>query len=333
MRLSVLDLSPVLSGGSSADALKSSIDLARHAEALGFERYWVAEHHNAASVACSSPEIMIAEIACATSRIRVGSGGVMLPNHSPLKVAESFRVLAALHPDRIDLGVGRAAGTDNATALALRRSRELLGAERFPTDLEQLLAFLSTDPDPHARFGPMKAVPTGVPAPPVFVLGSGGEGASIAARLGLGFAFAHQLAPGGHVEATARYRAAFAPSARFDAPYTLLSVSVICGASDAHADELARSFDVAGVRFGQGIRDLPLPSVEEARAYPFDADEEAIRLANRARHVIGGPPRVADALRRLAEEARADELLVMTSVHDHDERKRSYERLARAVGV
>jgi luciferase family oxidoreductase group 1 len=257
----------------------------------------------------------------------------MLPNHSPLKVAESFRVLAALHPDRVDLGVGRAAGTDTGTALALRQSRELLGAERFPEQLEQLLAFLRSDPDPAARFGPIKAVLTGVAAPPVFVLGSGGDGASIAAKLGLAFALAHQLSPDGAAPATKRYRDEFTParssqsSPGIDAPYTIVSASVICGASDEEAEELARPSDVSGVRFGQGIRDMPFPSVDEAREYAFDADEEA----NPPREPREARRRRAEARRRRAPRDREGRGRGRAHPHDDDPRSRRAEAVVRAA--
>jgi luciferase family oxidoreductase group 1 len=329
--LSVLDLSPVPSGSTPAQALRNTIDLARHAETIGLSRFWLAEHHNAAAIASSSPEVMIASVAAATSRIRVGSGGIMLPNHSSLKVAETFRALHALHPGRIDLGVGRAAGTDNRTALALRRSRELLGADRFPEQLSELIALLTSDPDPTARFGPLKAVPTGVPAPELHLLGASVESATSAGEQGLGFAYAHHFAPAEASVALVRYREAFRPSALRTTPHAIVAVAVTCGESDAHAEELARSGDVAWLRFGSGLRDLPLPSVEEARAIAFDADEEQLRRAHRVRHVVGGPERVGEVLRALVRDSGADEVMATVAIHDHEERKRSYERIARGL--
>ncbi|MDF2693163.1 MAG: Luciferase-like monooxygenase [Labilithrix sp.] len=333
MRLSVLDLSPIPSGSSAAEALRNTIDLARHAEAIGLQRYWLAEHHNAASLASSSPEIMIGAVASATTRIRVGSGGVMLPNHSPLKVAENFRVLVALHGDRIDLGVGRAAGTDPKTALALRQSRELLGVERFPEQLDELMTFLTHDPDPAASFGPTKAVPLGVTPPPLFLLGSGPDGAALAARLGVGFAFAHHISPEGHVEALRAYREAFRPSRWSREPYAILATSVLCAEDDEAAEDLLRCADLSFLRFGQGLRDLPMPSIEEARAYRFDSDEEVFRQSTRTRHVFGGPARVKDVLSRMFAETGADEIMATTNIHDHEERKRSYSRVAAALGI
>ena len=330
--LSVLDLSPVPSGSTPAQALRNSVDLARHAESLGLARVWFAEHHNAAGLASSSPEIMIATVAAATKTIRVGSGGIMLPNHSALKVAETFRALHALHPGRIDLGVGRAAGTDNRTALALRRSREHLGADHFPEQLAELVALLTHDPDPSAAFGPLKAVPTGVAAPELHVLGAGVESAAYAAAHAFGFAVAHHFSPTDAVPALLRYRAEFRASSLRRAPHAIVAVAVTCGESDAHADELASSGDVAWARFGRGLRDLPLPSVAEARALPFDEDEEKLRLLQRSRHVIGGPERVGGILRELVRASGADEVMATVAVHDHEERKRVYERIAVALG-
>lgn len=294
-------------------------------------RYWLAEHHNAGALACSAPEVMIAAVAAATTRIRVGAGGIMLPNHSPLKIAETFRVLAALHPGRVDLGVGRAAGTDAKTALALRQAAELASAEGFPAQLDALLAYLDFEPDPAGRFGPIKAIPVGVPAPPVFLLGSSAESARHAARLGLGFAYAHHIAPEGAAEALAAYRAEFVPARLERAPWAILAVAALCADDDRAAEDLARVAAVAMLRFGQGLRDLPLPSVAEARAYTFDADEEALAAAARDRVFTGSPSSVVDALGPLLDRARPDELIVVSGIHDHDQRRRSYELLVRAL--
>ena len=323
--LSGLDTSPVPSGAAPGQGARNSIDLARHLEEIGFHRYWVAEHHNAGALGSAAPEIMIAAIAAATRRIRVGSGGVMLPNHSPLKVAEVFRLLAALHPSRIDLGVGRAAGTDNQTALALRQAKELLGAEQFPDQLDALLAYLAHEPDPAVAFGPIKAVPIGIVPPPVFVLGTGTDSAELAGRLGLGFAFNHAFSPEGtgYADALRAYRDAFVGTA----PHAILAVSVICAADASAAEELGRAGDLGSLRFGQGLRDLPFPSVAEARAYTFDADEERLRSGTQASRIAGEPSRVRDRLLEMIALSGADELIVTTGIHDHEERKRSFDRL------
>lgn len=323
MILSALDTSPVPSGAAPGEAARNTIDLARHCEAIGFHRYWVAEHHNAGALGSAAPEIMIAAIAAATRRIRVGSGGIMLPNHAPLKVAEVFRLLESLYPARIDLGVGRAAGTDNRTALALRQARELLGADAFPAQLDELLAYLSHEPDPAAAFGPIKAVPTGITPPPVLVLGSGVDSAALAGRLGLGFAYAHGFAPDGYADALRAYRAAFVG----DRPWAILYVSVICASDASAAEELARAADLASLRFGQGLRDLPFPTIAEAAAHTFDADEDTLRQGARAARVCGEPALVADRLHAMLAASGADELMIGTSIHDHEERKRSYDRV------
>ncbi|AKU95433.1 Luciferase-like monooxygenase [Labilithrix luteola] len=331
--LSVLDLTPVPAGASASVALQNTLDLARHADALGLTRYWLAEHHNASSLACSAPEIMIGQVAAVTRTIRVGAGGIMLPNHSSLKVAEVFRVLSALFPGRIDLGIGRAAGTDPKTALALRRSRELLGDEAFPAQVTELRGWLDQEPDPNVPFGPMKAVPAGVQAPPLWILGSSEQSASFAGERGLGYAFAHHMNPEGTTRAVRRYLEEFRPSAARTEPHAIVALPVVCGMTDPHAEELASSSELSAIRFGQGFRDRPLPTVDEARAYAYDADERALLEHHRAHGVVGDKARVGDALRRLVEESGASELMVMTAVHDHAERKRSYERVAEALGI
>lgn len=331
--LSILDLSPVPSGKTPAEALRASVDLARHAEALGFTRYWLAEHHSAAGLACSSPEILATHIAAVTSRIRVGTGGIMLPNHSALKVAETFRALHALHPGRIDLGVGRAAGTDPKTALALREARELLGDARFDAQLDELLRLLGSDPDPTVPFNGIKATPTGVPAPEVFVLVSSVASARRAGERGLAMAYAHHFAPDDAEEAVRAYREAFRPSPLRAEPLALLAVAAICGEDEAHARGLATSGQLSFLRFGQGLRDLPLPSVAEALAYPYDADERALCEGMRTRGFVGAPSDVAPRLRALAERCGARELVVTSTIHDHDDRCASYARLAEAFGL
>ena len=328
----MLDVVPVPSGTSAAAALRNSIDLARHADALGFSRYWLAEHHNAAAIASATPEVLIAAVAAATSRIRAGSGGMMLPNHSPLKIAEIFRALHALHPGRIDLGLGRAAGTNKQTALALRRAKELLGEDAFPEQVAEVLRYLGADPDPTLAFGPIKAVPTGVPAPALFILGASDESAGYAGEQGLGYAYAHHFAPSGAVSALARYRASFRPSTFHAGPHALVAAAMVCGESDAHAEDLAMSGALMGLRFGRGVRDLPLASVEEAKAYPYDEEEKQLIAHARAAVFVGSAERVASHVRELADATGAAEIIITSTVHDHEERKAGYTRLARQLG-
>lgn len=331
--LSALDLSPIPSGSTAADALRNSIDLARHAEALGLRRYWVAEHHNAGGLACPAPEILIGQIAAQTASIRVGSGGIMLPNHTPLKVAETFRVLHALFPGRIDLGLGRAPGTDPRTAAALRRSREAVIADDFPEQLVSLTQYLDDDDPPRAGFsGSIRAIPLHVPSPELWILGSSEVGgALIAAQRGLGFAFAHHINPDDAARVLRRYRGAFVPSPRRPEPWAILAVSVICAETDDAAEALASSFELSMVWFLQGIRDRPLPSVEEARAYRYSEHEEPLRRGRRSHVLVGGVAQVRERLAELVEVSGADELMVTTHVHDHAARKRSYELVAEAA--
>jgi len=330
--LSVLDLSPIPAGASAGEALRNTIDLARHAESLGLTRYWLAEHHNAASLASSSPEIMVGQVAAATTTLRVGTGGVMLPNHSSLHVAEMFRVLHALFPGRIDLGLGRAPGTDARTAAALRRGIRPLSADDFPVQLDELFDYLEGDASPRAAFSPtITAVPTGVATPDLWILGSSDFGSAVAAERGLGFAFAHQLNQHDAIPMLRSYRARFRPSAYRAAPWAILAISVICADTDARAEELASTVDLAGVRSAQGLRDLPLPTPREAMAHRYDPDEESLRRLHRERHVVGGVDRVRATLRELCAASGADELMVMTNVHDHAARKRSYELVRAAL--
>jgi luciferase family oxidoreductase group 1 len=331
--LSVLDLSPIPSGSTAGDALRNTLDLARHAEALGLRRYWLAEHHNAGSLACPAPEIMIGQVAATTTSIRVGSGGIMLPNHTPLKVAETFRVLHALFPGRIDLGLGRAPGTDPRTAAALRRSRAALDVDDFPEQLAELTRYLDDDEPPRPGFsGTIRAIPTHVPSPELWLLGSSeAGGALLAAQHGLGFAFAHHINPDDSARVLCRYREAFSPSPRLRKPWAILALAVVCAETDAAAQRLASSGELAMVRFLQGIRDRPLPSVDEALAYRYDAHEEALRRGRESHLVVGGVATVRERLRVLVEASGADEVMVLTHVHDHAARKRSYELVAETL--
>jgi luciferase family oxidoreductase group 1 len=330
--LSVLDLSPISSGSTGAQALRNTLDLAQLADALGYHRYWLAEHHNLASVASSAPEVMIGHVASLTRRMRVGSGGIMLPNHSPLHVAEVFRVLAALHPGRIDLGLGRAPGSDQVTALALRGTKERLGADDFPEKLAELFAFGSGEFPRDNIFRSIRALPDDVPLPPVWLLGSSDFGARLAARLGLGFAFAHHFSPDWVLPATRAYREGFQPSATLAQPRLMLTVSAICAETDAEAGRLGATLELAGLWRAQG-RFAPLPSPEEALAYDYQPWERQQAQAYRKNHFIGGPETVCRGISQLAEQTGADEIMVNTMTHGHAERRRSYELLAQVFGL
>lgn len=328
--LSVLDLSPVPSGSGARDAVRNTVDLGRHVDALGYRRHWLAEHHNTPGMACPAPEIMIGHVAAATERIRVGSGGVMLPNHSPLRVAESFRLLEALHPGRIDLGIGRAPGTDGVTAYALRRG--VAGAEDFPGLLADLLAFSNGGFPADHPYARVTAEPGDVPLPPIFILGSSDYGAQAAAALGVGFAFARHLNPRGAEQAMALYRSLFRPSGDGAEPYAILTVSGVCASTAEEATELASSLALGVIRMRQG-RPGPLPSPREAREHDYTPDEsDQVRRYMRAQ-VLGDPASVHARLAELAADTGADEVMVMTSVHDHAARLASYRMLAEVAGL
>jgi luciferase family oxidoreductase group 1 len=322
--LSVLDQSPVSEGSSGADALRNSIDLARHTEALGYERYWIAEHHGTPMLASAAPEILIAEIAAATSRIRVGSGGVMLPHYSPLKVAEVFSMLSGLHPGRIDLGIGRAPGTDPQTMFALQRDRRQASPDDFPEQLAELLALLEDDLPPGHPFARLTALPGGPERPEVWLLGSSLQSAIWAAELGLPYSFADFINPKG-AELAQLYRERFQPSARRDTPWVAAAVSTICAETDEEAQRLAASARMA-IAFLHSGRLIPVPPVEKALA--FFAEREIPPTGRRA--VVGAPQTVRADLEEVAEDYGADELMLVTIVHDHDARRRSYELVAGA---
>lgn len=325
--LSILDLSPVVAGSTEGQALRDTVELAGEAERLGYHRYWLAEHHGGAMVASSSPELMIGRVAAATGRIRVGSGGMMLPNHSPLHVAEQFKVLEALHPERIDLGIGRAPGTDQLTAMALRRSREAMAAEDFPEQLGELLAFAGARPWPEGHpFSPVRAAPVETPLPPIFLLGSSDYSARLAAAAGLGFAFAAHINPEPAADALRLYRESFRPSPERAEPLAILAHAVIVADDTDSAQRIAAPSRVAFRRLRAGAP-TPLPTVDDAVA------EEAGREPRPARRgaermIVGSPVTVRDRLDELLAESGADELIAMTNVHDRTDRLRSYELLA-----
>ncbi len=327
--ISVLDLTPVPSGATSREALGNTRDLAQAAERFGYARYWLAEHHNTPGMACPAPAVLIAHVAAATSRIRVGSGGVMLPNHSALHVAETFRLLEALHPGRIDLGIGRAPGTDGVTAYALRRGA---GGEDAATQVAELLAFANREFPTDHPYASVAAEPRDEPLPPIWILGSSEYGAELAASLGCGFAFARHLNPRGAAGAISRYQSRFQASALATEPRVILTVSGICAETPERADELSWSMALGVIRMRQG-RSGKLPSPEEAMAHQYTADEQDQVRRYRRAQVLGDGPAVAARLQELVEETHADELMVMTAVHDHAERVRSYELISDAMAL
>lgn len=331
--LSVLDLVPIMSGSNSAEALRNSIDLAKHADQLGYTRYWFAEHHNMSSIASSVPEVMIGQVARETSHMRVGSGGVMLPNHPPLKIAETFRMLEALYPGRIDLGIGRAPGTDPLTAYALRRNKDALDSSEFPDNMSELLAFAANEfPEDHP-FRAVTAMPNDVGFPDIWMLGSSANGAQVAAQLGVGFAFAHHINPQNVIPALHAYRTHFQASQYLDQPYALIATSVVCAETDEEAERLASSVALAIVRLRSG-QPILFPSPEEALAYPYTPAERAQAKSYRtSTQIVGSPMTVRRELDQLVESAGADEVMIVSLIHSHAARVRSYALLAEEYGL
>lgn len=322
--LSVLDLCPVSEGSNPAEALTNSLDLAPRVEQLGYRRHWVAEHHNMPGIASSAPAVLLAHLAQVTTTIRVGSGGVMLPNHAPLAIAEQFGMLEALHPGRVDLGLGRAPGTDGVTAAALRRGHRPTSEDDFPDQLAHLLGFFGRGfPDNH----PFRAI-TAVPAlgyqPMMWMLGSSDYGAQVAGMLGWPYSFAHHFAAEGTDHALAAYRSAFRPSETLDQPYSMIGVSVVCADTDDRAMYLAGSGLLAFVRLRSGRPGL-YPTPEEAADYDYAPSDQRIIEHRLQSTVIGSPGTVRRQLRELADRTGVDELMVMTMMHSHADRVRSYE--------
>ena len=324
-RLSVLDQSPISEGSTGADALARTVDLARLVDGLGYHRYWVAEHHGMPMLASPSPEVLIAEIAAVTSHLRVGSGGVMLPHYSPLKVAETFSMLSGLHPGRIDLGVGRAPGTDPQTTVALQRDRRQRTPDDFPEQLGELLAYLEDRFPAGHPLAHLARLPGRPESPEVWLLGSSPQSAIWAAELGLPYAFADFINPTG-ARLTQAYRERFTTSGRLHAPYVAVTVSAICADSDDEAERLASStrMAISMLRRGQPIE---VPSVETAiRFHATDGTTAAERSSRRI--VAGSPATVRAGLERVVRDYAADEVVVVTITHDHAARRRSYELIA-----
>lgn len=333
--LGVLDQSPVSEGSTHAQALRNTIDLARLTEGLGYGRYWVAEHHGGSFLAGASPEVLIGAIASATEAMRVGSGGVMLPHYSPLKVAETFTILAGLHPGRIDLGIGRAAGTDPTTAFALQRDRRGAAPDDFPQQLAELMAYLRRALPADHPFGHL-APGDGGPAPEPWLLGSSPQSAIWAAELGIPYAVADFINPDAGPNA-ALYRERYTPSDDHPEPRVIAAVSAICAATDDEATRLAASVTMAMRLLRRGML-IPVPPVDEALRF---LDEERARRpagrprppARRRRMAVGSPDVVRAQIEEIAGAYRADEVLLVTIVHDHAARRRSYELIADAMGL
>ena len=334
----MLDLSPVAAGTTASQALQHTTDLAQRTEELGYHRFWVAEHHNMPAIASSAPAVLIAHLAAVTSTIRVGSGGVMLPNHAPLVVAEQFGTLEALHPGRIDLGIGRAPGTDQLTALALRRTMEGLSAEDFPQELADLIGLFHGEvftggglfTGPEGGRPSITATPGRGEAPAIWLLGSSGFSAQLAGLLGLPFSFAHHFSAANTVPALDLYRQNFRPSAWLQQPYAMVAVSAICADTDEHAQWLSGPAALSFLRLRAG-QPQPLASPEEAAAYPYPDREREFARERFAAQAVGAPETVRRHLTGLLERTQADELMLTTMVYDIQDRIRSFELIADKV--
>ncbi|MEA2739638.1 MAG: hypothetical protein QOH05_2945 [Acetobacteraceae bacterium] len=320
--LSVLDLSPVPEGSTTGEALRHSIDLARHTEALGYHRFWMAEHHNMPGIASAATAVALAHVAVATRTIRIGAGGIMLPNHAPLMVAEQFGTLAALHPGRVDLGLGRAPGSDQIAARAMRRNLSA-DVNQFPADVVELMNYFR----PAEPGQSLQAVPGAGEEVAIWILGSSTFGAQLAAHLGLPYAFASHFAPDQMAEAVAVYRDRFRPSERLAAPYVMLGVNIFAADTDAEARRLFSSLQQAFLNLRRGRPGKLPPPVDDLET-GLDQYGRAMLANALSCSVVGGPQTVRDGLRAFVASTGADELMVTAQIFDHAARKRSFEILA-----
>jgi luciferase family oxidoreductase group 1 len=324
-------VAPVISGHSPAQAVEATLELARHAERLGYHRYWLAEHHAIAALADPCPEVLLARLGAETRRMRVGTGGVLLPYYTPFKVAEVFRMLEALYPGRVDLGLGRAPGGDARTAHAVAGG-QFPTADDFPQRVWELVGHLDgelPEDHPHRR---VRVQPGGETAPEVWLLGSSDYSGALAAQMGLRFAFAHFINPRGGGAVTRAYREGFKPSAREAAPAAIVCVFVICAEDDAEAERLAAPIDLRRLHMALNL-DTPVPTVEEAQRHAYTEEQRRYVLAQRERAVIGGPEKCRRELEALAERYAADEVMALTITGDYASRRRSYELLAASFGL
>jgi luciferase family oxidoreductase group 1 len=331
LKLSVLDQSPISQGMTTGDALRNSIDLAAATDRLGYTRYWVAEHHASRMLACSSPEALIGPLGAATRRIRIGSGGVMLPHYSALKVAETFRMLAALYPERVDLGLGRAPGSDPLTAWALQRDKRQAAPDDFADQLSELLAYIRDGLPANHRLARVADLPDPSERPTPWLLGSSPQSGVWAAELGLPYAFADFIAPGGAAIAT-RYAQSFVPSSNLATPRVVVAAWALCAETDEEAERLASSSRMAFAHFMTGNL-IQVPPVDVAVAF-LEANAHLLEaIVQRRRAVTGTPATVRQKLEALASEYGAQEVMVVTITYDHAARRRSYELLADAFGL
>ncbi len=330
MRISVLDQSPISEGSNGPAALKNTLDLARLAEDLGYARYWVAEHHGTPMLACASPEVMIAAIGSITKRIRIGSGGVMLPHYSPLKVAETFSILSALFPDRIDLGLGRAPGSDHATAFALQRDRRQPSPDDFPEQLGELLGYLENKMPAGHPFSRLAALPGRPYAPDVWLLGSSPQSALWAADSGLPYVFADFINPEG-ASIASTYRERFSPSEKLAEPRLIVAGWAVCAETDEEAQRLASSARMTRALMNQGQL-IPVPPIEKALRFLSERGPNADSIARPRRAIVGSPATVKKGIEELAAIYEAEEVMIVTITFDHAARRRSYELISEMFG-
>ncbi len=325
--LSVLDQSPVRSGATPADAVADTLALAEHVDRLGYHRYWLAEHHSSMGLAGAAPEIMIPQVAGRTQGIRVGSGGIMLSHYSPLKIAEAFRTIETLYPGRIDLGIGRAPGSDQITDQALQTGPGALGAEHYPMQVRDMMGYLAGNlPEDHP-FTNVRAQPAGPTVPDVWMLGSSDQSASLAAYFGVPFSFAHFIVAEGGPQAVAAYRENYRPSEAWPEPVVNIGVFAMAADTEEEAEQLMKCRDLSSVRQRTG-RVGPVPSIEEAEAYEYSPQEEALRRYNRQRCFWGTGEQVRDGLLAAGKLYDVDEFIILTICPTLEARFRSYELLA-----
>ena len=331
LRLSVLDQSPIAEGTTGAQALHNSVDLARLTDELGYHRYWVAEHHGTPALACASPEVLMGRIAAATQHLRVGSGGIMLPHYSPLKVAETFSMLSALFPDRIDLGIGRAPGTDAQVAFALQRDRRQRAPHDFPEQLDELLAYLADRMPPDHPFARLAALPGRPHVPEPWLLGSSPQSGIWAAQLGLPYVFADFINPAG-AEIAARYREDFVGSESMAAPRLMVAAWAICAATDAEAQAMAASFRMMMALLHRGQL-IAVPPVEQAVRFHAEQNEPLNIMPAGRRAIVGSPSTVRAGIEALAHEYGTEEVMIVNIMYDHAARRRSYELISDAFNL
>jgi luciferase family oxidoreductase group 1 len=325
VKISVLDLAPVVEGGTPSEAFKNTLDLAQHTEKWGYNRFWLAEHHNMEGIASSATAVLIGHVAGGTSKIRVGSGGIMLPNHAPLVIAEQFGTLESIYPGRIDLGLGRAPGTDQLTARALRREN-MSNGENFPEQLDELRAYFNTTEAKHVRAVPGQGLNI-----PIWLLGSSGFSAQLAGRLGLPFAFASHFSPEHTIPALRLYRSSFKPSEVLQEPYAMVGANVVAADSDERASYLATTMQqqfLNLVRNRPGKMQPPVENMEEL----WTAYEKAAIQQQLGSSIVGSASTIKDKIEKFLDETGADEIMVNASIYDHQERLRSFEIVSQLFG-